>query len=56
MKLVTGFTATMMLWASTAMAQEISNDTVKIGAMVDMTGVYSANGGMGAVLGAEMAV
>jgi len=56
MKLVTGFTATMMLWASTAMAQEISNDTVKIGAMVDMTGVYSANGGMGAVLGAQMAV
>lgn len=56
MKLVTGFTATMMLWASTAMAQEISNDTVKIGAMVDMTGVYSANGGTGAVLGAQMAV
>ncbi|MBU2607336.1 MAG: ABC transporter substrate-binding protein, partial [Alphaproteobacteria bacterium] len=42
--------------ASTAIAQEISNDTIKIGAMVDMTGVYSANGGAGAVLGAEMAV
>tara|TARA_R110002020_G_scaffold170523_1_gene360245 strand:- start:8687 stop:9862 length:1176 start_codon:yes stop_codon:yes gene_type:complete len=46
----------MMLMASTAMAQEISNGTIKIGAMVDMTGVYSANGGAGAVLGAEMAV
>ncbi|MBU3258720.1 ABC transporter substrate-binding protein [Roseovarius sp. PS-C2] len=38
------------------MAQEVSGDAVKIGAMVDMTGVYSANGGMGAVLGAEMAI
>lgn len=56
MKLVTGLSATMMLMASTAVAQEISNDTIKIGAMVDMTGVYSANGGAGAVLGAEMAV
>jgi len=56
MKIVTGLSATMMLMASTAIAQEISNDTIKIGAMVDMTGVYSANGGAGAVLGAEMAV
>ena len=56
MKLVTGLSATMMLMASTAVAQEISNDTIKIGAMVDMTGVYSANGGAGAVLGAAMAV
>lgn len=37
-------------------AQEITNDEVVIGAMVDMTGVYSANGGEGAVKAAEMAI
>lgn len=37
-------------------AQQISNDEVVIGAMVDMTGVYSANGGKGAVVAAEMAI
>lgn len=42
--------------AGPAAAQEISNDEVVIGAMVDMTGVYSANGGQGAVTAAEMAV
>lgn len=35
---------------------EISGDEVVIGAMVDMTGIYSANGGMGAVRGVEMAI
>lgn len=39
-----------------AMAQDISNDEVVIGTMVDMTGVYSANGGQGAVTAAEMAI
>ncbi|WP_253196003.1 ABC transporter substrate-binding protein [Roseovarius sp. PS-C2] len=56
MKLLTGVTATIALSTGIAMAQEVSGDAVKIGAMVDMTGVYSANGGMGAVLGAEMAI
>jgi branched-chain amino acid transport system substrate-binding protein len=37
-------------------AQEISNDEVLIGAMVDMSGVYSQNGGMGAVRAAQLAI
>jgi branched-chain amino acid transport system substrate-binding protein len=37
-------------------AQEISEDQVLIGAIVDMSGVYSANGGEGAVLAAQMAI
>jgi len=41
--------------ASPALAQ-ISDDAVKIGVIVDMSGVYSANGGMGAVRAVEMAV
>lgn len=56
MKLLTGVTASIALSAGIATAQDVSGDAVKIGAMVDMTGVYSANGGMGAVLGAEMAI
>jgi branched-chain amino acid transport system substrate-binding protein len=39
-----------------ASAQEISSDEVTIGAIVDMSGVYSANGGQGAVVGAQMAI
>ena len=35
---------------------QISNDVVKIGVIVDKTGVYSANGGMGVVRAVEMAV
>jgi branched-chain amino acid transport system substrate-binding protein len=35
---------------------QVSDDIVKIGVMVDMTGVYSDNGGMGAVQAVEMAV
>lgn len=41
---------------SNANAQEVSNDEIVIGAIVDMSGVYSANGGQGAVTAAEMAV
>lgn len=41
--------------AHPALAQ-ISDDTVKIGVIVDMGGVYSANGGLGAVRAVEMAV
>lgn len=37
-------------------AQEVSGDEVTIGAIVDMSGVYSANGGQGAVVGAQMAI
>lgn len=37
-------------------AQEVSNDEVLIGAIVDMSGVYSANGGQGAVIAAQMAI
>lgn len=39
-----------------AVAQEISDDAVVIGAIVDETGVYSANGGTGAVRAAQMAI
>ncbi|MEP1213701.1 MAG: ABC transporter substrate-binding protein [Marinobacter sp.] len=46
----------LALSISTANAQEFSDEKVKIGAMVDMSGVYSANGGPGAVLAAEMAI
>ena len=48
-------TALAALVAGPAFAQ-ISDDTVKIGVIVDMSGVYSANGGMGAVRAVEMAV
>jgi branched-chain amino acid transport system substrate-binding protein len=37
-------------------AAQISDDVVKIGVIVDKTGVYSANGGTGAVRAVEMAV
>ncbi|MBE0693836.1 MAG: ABC transporter substrate-binding protein [Aquamicrobium sp.] len=39
-----------------ASAQQISGDEIAIGAIVDMSGVYSANGGQGAVVGAQMAI
>lgn len=39
-----------------AVAQGLSNDGVVIGGMVDMSGVYSQNGGLGAVRAAEMAI
>jgi branched-chain amino acid transport system substrate-binding protein len=41
--------------AGSTLAQ-ISDDTVKIGVIADMNGVYSDNGGMGAVRAVEMAV
>jgi branched-chain amino acid transport system substrate-binding protein len=37
-------------------AAQISDDVVKIGVIVDKTGVYSANGGPGAVTAVEMAI
>ncbi len=48
-------TALALSLASTG-AQALSDDVVKIGAMVDMSGVYSGIGGPGAVLAAEMAI
>ncbi|CAN7477482.1 ABC transporter substrate-binding protein [Variovorax sp. LjRoot84] len=42
--------------ATAASYAQISDDTVKIGVIVDKTGVYSANGGMGVVRAVEMAV
>lgn len=55
-KIVSVASACTVLSVGTAFAQGMSGDAVKIGAMVDMTGVYSANGGQGAVVGAEMAI
>src|SRR5262245_9288495 len=43
------------LSAGPAFAQ-VSDDVVKIGVIVDMSGVYSANGGMGVVRAVELAV
>ena len=37
-------------------AAQISDDAVRIGVIVDMSGVYSANGGMGVVRAVELAV
>ena len=39
-----------------AASAQVSDDVVKIGVIVDMGGVYSANGGMGVVRAVEMAV
>jgi branched-chain amino acid transport system substrate-binding protein len=39
-----------------AVSAQISDDVVKIGVIVDMGGVYSANGGVGVVRAVEMAV
>ena len=52
----TGGLGLAVAMAGAAGAQGISDDKVTIGAMVDMTGVYSANGGEGAVIAAQMAV
>lgn len=39
-----------------AVSAQVSDDVVKIGVIVDMSGVYSANGGVGVVRAVEMAV
>lgn len=39
-----------------ALAQGVSDDAVKIGVIVDMTGVYSGNGGRAVIVATEMAV
>ena len=45
----------ILLAVSPAVAAGISDDVVKIGAIVDMTGIYVKHGGPGAVIAAEMA-
>lgn len=51
-----GITAAASILASGAALAQVSGDTVKIGVIVDKTGVYSSNGGPGAVRAVEMAV
>lgn len=53
--------ATLMSFAVSALAAQpavaqVSDDVVKIGVLVDMTGVYSANGGPGVITAVNMAV
>lgn len=48
--------AVSALAVSLQAAAQISDDVVKIGVIVDQTGVYSANGGPGAIRAVEMAV
>ncbi|MCC5858202.1 MAG: ABC transporter substrate-binding protein [Ectothiorhodospiraceae bacterium] len=48
--------AAVGLASASVSADGISGDVVRIGAMVDMSGVYSANGGPGAVVAVEMAI
>src|SRR3954467_2034827 len=44
------------LWAGSVYAQAISNDTVKIGVLTDMSSLYADNSGPGSVAAAQMAV
>jgi len=49
--------AVMLLASGAAVAQgKISGDTVKVGVLTDMSGLYSDIGGQGSVLAAQMAV
>ena len=49
--------AVMLLASGAALAQgRISGDTVKVGVLTDMSGLYSDIGGQGSVLAAQMAV
>lgn len=52
----TAITAMAACTFPTYSVAQVSNDVVKIGVIVDKTGVYSANGGPGAVRAVEMAV
>ncbi len=42
--------------ATSAQAQQVSDDAVRIGVMADMTGPYAGNGGPGSLLAVRMAV
>ena len=48
--------AAVLTVAGPATAKGVSDDTVKIGVIVDMSGVYSANGGRAVVVATQMAV
>ena len=48
--------ATLSALTTCAAHAQISDNVVKIGVIVDMGGVYSANGGIGVVRAVEMAV
>ena len=52
---MTAVAAMLALGAGSAQAQ-ISDDVVRIGAMADLSGPYSGNGGPGSVLAARMAI
>jgi branched-chain amino acid transport system substrate-binding protein len=51
----TAVLAALSVWGASATAQ-ISDNTVKIGILTDMSGPYSAMGGAGSVIAAKMAV
>ncbi len=42
--------------ATSAQAQQVSDDAVRIGVMAEMTGPYAGNGGPGSLLAVRMAV
>jgi branched-chain amino acid transport system substrate-binding protein len=44
------------LGSRSSLAQSVSDDIVKVGVIVDMTGVYSANGGKAVISATQMAV
>ena len=48
--------ATLIACASPSAWAQISGDTVKLGVLTDMSGVYSDNSGAGMVLATQMAV
>lgn len=51
----TALLAALSVWGASAGAQ-VSNDSVKIGILTDMSGPYSGMGGVGSVVAAKMAV
>ena len=55
-QVIRGAAALLCAAATGSSYAQISEDAVKIGVMVDKSGVYSANGGMGVVQAVEMAV
>jgi branched-chain amino acid transport system substrate-binding protein len=54
--LASALTAGLSLAAAGTHAQNISDDVVRIGVLTDLSGVYSAGSGIGAVRAAELAV
>jgi branched-chain amino acid transport system substrate-binding protein len=55
-RLLTPALAATLSFAASAQAQTLSDDVVRIGVLTDLSGVYSAGSGMGAVRAAELAV